>query len=511
VRLDTSTGDPVLPDRAAGYAAATLVVMRTDQLSRLTGMQLDALANYVLSGGTLALAVARPEDLRSEPLISMTGGEIKTVPVSRALRRMPAEKIPDPDDRGSGGGDPDLPGKLVTPGSEVDKDLVGYSGGNLRPTLFGAGASYGLGEVHVLAFDPTQAPGVDDAWVKSRMLQLLTHAWERRRHLIVPHGTAFPDEYQVGGVFKLLDPNQSSRWAIIVAALLLLVYSVLAGPINFTRAARQQRPLRALWILPVMSSVTFFLMVFLGIFAKGWSGKARHLTLIEAASGMSKASACRYRAFFTSNSRKLTIRASDLSSVLDTVTVPRAGAKRALRVDRDGVQLVGLSTIPWETLVIREDGFASLGAGVSITRDEQGGMVVTNRVARDLRAVIAIEPATVRGGERNVYFFSRIRDGESKRMAEGVSMAFKPWRVRSSLTEVELEPIRHDLEKESKGLVAAWAAIGATVSNQVNWWPEDVPVVLAQMEGGEGYSSDAGLGVDMDRVLIRVVGWGGVP
>jgi len=92
-----------------------------------------------------------------------------------------------------------------------------------------------------------------------------------------------------------------------------------------------------------------------------------------------------------------------------------------------------------------------------------------------------------------------------------VSMAFKPWRVRSSLTEVELEPIRHDLEKESKGLVAAWAAIGATVSNQVNWWPEDVPVVLAQMEGGEGYSSDAGLGVDMDRVLIRVVGWGGVP
>jgi hypothetical protein len=510
LRVDSATGDPVMPERAAGYASATLVVMRSDQLSRMSGMQLDALANFVLSGGSLAVTVARPEDLRSGSLVTFVGGEVTSGPAPRTLRRTPGEEIESPADHGSGSGR--RTGKRVYPGEDVDNGMVGYTGGNLRPTLHGAAASYGLGEVHILAFDPTQAPGVDDAWVKSRMLDLVAHAWDRRQFLAVPHGAVFPDEYRMNSVFKVLDPNQSSRWAIIVAAVLLIAYSVLAGPVNFTRAARKQRPLRALWVLPALSLVTFLMLVVLGVAAKGWSGKARHLTMIEAAAGMAKGTACRYRGFFTSGSRQLTVRATDVSSVLDTATEPRAGASRSLVVDRDGVQLVGLSTMPWETLVVREDGFASLGAGLSVTRDANDEVVLTNRMARDLRAVLVIEAAPAAGSPRKVYFFPRLRDGESKRASEGTPVPFEPWSTSSTrISESDLAPIRRELEGESSGLVTAWSALGTTSERNVDWWPEDVPIVLAQVDGGEGDWTDSGLRLDSDRVLLRVVGWGGVP
>jgi hypothetical protein len=38
-----------------------------------------------------------------------------------------------------------------------------------------------------------------------------------------------------------------------------------------------------------------------------------------------------------------------------------------------------------------------------------------------------------------------------------------------------------------------------------------VPVLLAQMDGGQGKTSDSGLRLESDRLLVRVVGWGGAP
>ena len=45
-------------------------------LSRLVGAELDALAGYVLAGGTLAINIVRPEDLRHPTLVSLVGGAI---------------------------------------------------------------------------------------------------------------------------------------------------------------------------------------------------------------------------------------------------------------------------------------------------------------------------------------------------------------------------------------------------------------------------------------------------
>jgi hypothetical protein len=44
----------------------------------------------------------------------------------------------------------------------------------------------------------------------------------------------------------------------------------------------------------------------------------------------------------------------------------------------------------------------------------------------------------------------------------------------------------------------------------MDWWPEDVPVLIAELDGGESKLRDSGLRVEQDRVLLRVVGYGGV-
>jgi len=189
-----------------------------------------------------------------------------------------------------------------------------------------------------------------------------------------------------------------------------------------------------------------------------------------------------------------------------------AGGEFLALVDRDGVTLVGLATMPWETVVVREDGFAQLGAGVSVVRQPDGEIALTNRTARDLRAVVVVMPSSGKSASRAVHFFPRIKDGESKKASEGKTLPFTPWATSSNrLTEYDLAPIKKDLESESRGLVAAWIALGEATGVYADWWPDDVPVILAQLDGGEGVALDGGLRVEQDRVLIRLVGYGGVP
>jgi len=168
--------------------------------------------------------------------------------------------------------------------------------------------------------------------------------------------------------------------------------------------------------------------------------------------------------------------------------------------------------MPWETVVLREDGFVPLGAGVSIVKDVDGVVVVANRTARDLRGVVLVTPAAA-SGARNTYFFDRVRDGARVKASEGKQItSFTPWSSGTGgLQHSDLSPLRADLDGQSRGLFTAWVAMAGSFGNEVDWFPEDVPVVLAQIDGGEGQLSDSGLALDRDRLLLRVVGWGGLP
>jgi hypothetical protein len=513
-RFDPATGDPVLPDRAALWAGATAALVRSDQLAHLVGPELDALAGWVLGGGTLAVAVVRPEDLHHPTLIAFVGGE----PVAGAVAAATMRELVLP------GPPPGSPGGLKTieparqPASAVQKVLAGYTGGNLRPSVYGASATYGLGEVHLLAFDPTSAPAVDDPWAQARVVDLVRRAYDRRSSLVYRGAQEY--EPDASRVRKQLDPNESSRWAIGAAALLLCLYAVVAGPVSFGAASRRGKPLAALRWLPIFAAAAFAMIVAIGVAAKGVRGRARHLTMLDAGAGMTKGAARRWRGFFTPRGKGLTVQTTDGSSVLATASVDEPGDRRDhLVVDRDGARLVGVAALPWQTVVMREDGVADLGAGIGIVQGAiSGEAIIANRSGRDLRSALLVLP------HAGAVYFTRIRDGEKVASSVGRPMASTPagrsWEAAiASATHAGAVPIHRlqaqllvgPLADDAPGLADAWGAIESTAGEAVDWFPEDVPVLLGQLDGGEGRLGDAGLRLESDRLLVRVVGWGGKP
>jgi hypothetical protein len=156
---------------------------------------------------------------------------------------------------------------------------------------------------------------------------------------------------------------------------------------------------------------------------------------------------------------------------------------------------------------VREDGFASLGAGISLI-SSGSEIEVKNRAARDLLAVVVRRP----GGD--AFYFPRIADGDSVKVSSGQKLPrlgkmtiLGGMPMRRLDASVFAEKADHD----AQGVSGAWRALERYVGSSSDWWPDDVPVLIAQLEGGEGKSSDSGLSIDVDRVLVRVVGWGGVP
>jgi hypothetical protein len=67
------------------------------------------------------------------------------------------------------------------------------------------------------------------------------------------------------------------------------------------------------------------------------------------------------------------------------------------------------------------------------------------------------------------------------------------------------------IQRDAPGLSEAWSALEDAANDQVDWFPDGVPVLLAQLDGGEGRASDSGLRLESDRLLVRVVGFGGKP
>jgi hypothetical protein len=511
-RYDPSTGDPILPDRAALYSGADAVLVRSDVLSRQSGAELDALAGWVLGGGTIAIAIARPEDLRHPTLVALAGGAITKQGVYADTLKDFTPLAP----VGSMSSSAKIVSPTSSPLADVAEALVGYTGGNLHASLYGSSATYGLGEVHLLAFDPAAKPAVDDPWVQARMIDLARRAFDRRTTQALRPSDRGATSFQ--RIRRQLDPNESSRWAIGAAAILLCAYALLAGPLSFSLATKAQRPLRALRWLPLFSAITFAIVVAIGVASKGLSGRARHLTYIEAGAGMTKGTARRFRGFFASRAKDLTVRTTDASSIVSTAVLPEyADNKDHLIVDREGARLVEVAALPWQTIVVGEEGFAEIGHGIALVREGEG-LAVINRTGHDMRAAI------VRGPDGKGYYFPRIKDGERVVTAAARALGAKPdgalWESYAltprksgalDLHHLSAHALRPIIENDAPGLTEAWRAIEDVASDVADWFPDNVPSLIAQLDGGEGRLSDAGLRIESDRVLVRVVGFGGRP
>jgi hypothetical protein len=529
VTVDPATGDPMLPEHAAEYASATAVVIPSDLLARLGATELDALATWVIGGGSLAIAVKRPEDLRGPVISSFIGGEARDAGPARhlgelrspALSRDPHGATPapvfDPDDPFSDPPPPPPPVAKpekkelapVAPQQSTREALHAYEGGNLVKTDYGASAPYGLGEVHLLPFDPS-APGVlDDPWAGSRLVDLTRHAWDRRASVAMPLGVGAGGRSHTTEVRRQLDPNEASKWATAIAAVLLLAYAAVAGPLNFVMATRAGTPLRALRILPVLSVLTFFAIVGVGVVSKGVRGESRRLSLIETSGGMTRGAVRRYRGLFTPRSAGLSVQATDQAAVLGLAL---SGGERArLVTERAGLRVENVAMRPWETVVVREDGGAALGGGITLAQAPGDDVRVVNRTGRDLRGVVVLIP------KRGFYGLNKLKDGEAVLASSGRVLGPPPTPPgptgRLTVHGLGVSTLRPTFDAAADGLIEAWEAMEAASRDtpSVDWWPAGVPGLVAQIDGGDGVTSDAGLRLGHDRLLVRVLGWGGNP
>ncbi len=508
-RIDPASGDPVLPERAAGYAPVTLVLSTSERLVKLSAVELQALGDWVLSGGALALVVTRPEDLKAPPVVSLLGGPVRPTAPHPALgservflRAPPSEQ--DQATRAPSAAPPSLETQRVAPRPSTLAQAMGFEGANARPSPWGASASYGLGEVHLLAFDPGSARVLEDDWVRLSMIDLVRHALGRTNAVALPHAELPPDSMGTDAVRRQLDPNETARWTIVVSALLLLAYALVAGPLNFLFAARKGRPLKALLYLPLYAAGAAAIIVILGTLGRGFEGKVRRLTLVEAGAGMSRAAAARFRGFFASSADALVVWVEERGNLLDVAGDPSEGG-RVLSFDRRGTRLEEFRTRPWQVLVVREQGFVGLGGGVAVGATPSGDIVVHNRTAKDLLGVVIKAPGKL------PVFIDRIADGQRALASAGRALpgSFGPTYPQQRFSPLGSGDLAPAFEAEVPGLGAAWMAVEAMANHGTDFWPRDVPVVLAQLGDSGGGARDSGMRVESDRILLRVVGYGG--
>lgn len=500
-------GAPILPTYVGTWAGTHVVLLRSDHLLALGSEELEALTGHVLSGATLAISVAKPEDLREPLIASLVGGE---------PRRMPAPEASD------SWIEPPSNSTAPLPRPELLR-FDSFAGGNLQPSLFGASAPYGHGQVVLLGFDANSPDPQAAPWVQERMIELARRAFQRSRFGVLrpgslpftpsmappPRGsTRAPPRSgadRFDSIAKTLDPNASTQWSIGIAAILICIYAVVAGPVAFSRAKKQNRPLRALLSLPILAFGTFILIVGLGFVTKGISNRANRLTFIDAAGGMEQGVARRYRAFFSPFSQTLDLRAGSRTSLLEIAsdgTLPYR-----LEVDGDGLRITGVKSMPAQTIFVKEEGVASLNGGIALTRGPNGTVVLTNRTQHPLRAVIVHLP------DHSFRYQGKLGENESvvaDDMPRGTS-DFQAWGLntvtrKNGLNSHELEQFLVSVEEPQIGEL--WC--GVDLQSTAEWFPDKTPVVLAVVDGPwEKGVRDSGVSVEHDWMMLRVAGFGG--
>lgn len=539
-QFDHATGDPILPERAAGWGGVTVVLVHSDMLARLQGSELEALVSWVASGGTLAVVPNRPEDLRGVPLAPLMGGAAAAGPPAPGLLTLPVTPKPPapgspfgtpttpPDEEEGWNPDDAKPGDFVPartsvsggpgrlgPRAAVAAKMASYTGGNLVQTVFGSTAAYGLGEVHLLPFDPTAPPALDDPWVHGRIAELVDHAWDRRAPVALPAQARLGPMPPRDDVRRALDPNENFRPALGFAAIVLALYSIFVGPVVFLRARKKERPLMPLTWAPLLSTAAFGAIVLAGFAVKGWTGRSRQIAIMETGGGMTRGAVRRYRGFFTSETRSLRVSALDSASVVDVVRFDAlVGQDSSLSVDRNGLSLDHITSLPWQTLVVREDGFADLAGPVVVVKNEVAGAPgarVVNKTGKDLVDVVVYVPGD---GAR---YFAKVEAGKDADSTKGTTL----WSSAARRSTSAGSTVVHMLDASSLGLPLAkkdaervagtWHLAEASTDETVDWWPDDAPVVLAEVANPDHASSDSGLRVESERLLLRVVGWGGAP
>ena len=377
VTFDATTGDPITPESPLGYAPVAMVVARSSELEALSPPQAEALRHWVATGGKLFVFPRTPEAVR-QPFLRSLVGELAF-------------------ERGAPPVDGPAPVPLAVPDDLQSWRWVPRDDSQWLTESFGGSRRLGFGRVYLATYDGTVPPHVDRGYTPATLRAVASYRSFANRPMLP---FAAPVDQNLGLGFgggsesgfqqlrSALDPNESFRPALGLVALLLLVYVVLVGPVNFRWVARKNRPIFALVTTPVLALGCLVLMLAVGYIGKGVTMRYRSVELVDAVAGEPLGSAREYLSFFLTRPS---------SFDLDDATGRRLlaeGSPRMPHIVMDGEEqhMEDLQGGLWQSLFLRRDATRDLGGGITFQVENQRLTAVDNGSSLTLHDAILIAP-----------------------------------------------------------------------------------------------------------------------
>lgn len=398
VRFDPANGDPMLPAEPAALGSVRLLVASAPVLARASEAQRAVIADWVRAGGRMLVLPRVASDLEDPFLRALAG------PVAAE----PSEAQP----------------PLVPRG--VPHLALSCSEGQ-RAESFGCSAPVGFGRVFLAGYDAASPAAIESG--VSRELVRSLYAPGDDVGAALPFGRGHDDLARVdyfsatpsfGTLRAALDPNEAFRPALVLVAIVLLLYVIVVGPLNFRWVQKKQRPALALVTTPLAALACLGLLLAVGYVGKGVSMRYRRFELVEVVEGQERAPARRYTGLFATRPG-----AFDLDG-------PAPG-EVAHRLDGSGergpvhrhegarVRLADFRAGLWETVFVREDRVVGLGGAVRFERDGRRLAAVVNDTP------LPLEDAFVVDGAGAIYVVGDVAPGAQasipRRSAGAVALA----------------------------------------------------------------------------------------
>ncbi|HOX08523.1 MAG TPA: hypothetical protein PK280_19160 [Planctomycetota bacterium] len=279
-----------LPDRVAGYNDVDFLLIYQVSFEKLSREQITAMGDYLARGGCVVLAAkdrtwfARPEVREFVP-VSETGSA--SAADAESLFRALASKY------GAFAGDPSggTVHRLGIPGARDERGF--YS------------VRRGLGHVLVWRLDPAQEavgkwPGQHQLWTEMSAALLPSRPTEDTGRFGLQEVS--PPLVQARAAAMRLNLARERSVPGLLIVFLVVLYLVLAGPINYFALRRLDMRALSILTLPLLAVVFVLLNFAVGYISRGVVSSGRRVTVAVAPSGAARADCVTWLGLFPASS-----------------------------------------------------------------------------------------------------------------------------------------------------------------------------------------------------------------
>jgi hypothetical protein len=370
VTFDPRTSDPVLPTSSIGWANVGVLVASAPSLSRLDEQQAAALRGWLHAGGRMLVFPRTDADL-SSPWLTPTFG---------TLGRSSEEEIID--------GQPPI--HRLDCGTHVRE-------------RFGCSERTGFGVLYVADFDGASPPWSESAVPTTRaVVSAIVNASNQGYDYVagaLPLGRVADDTTDTTTYYgsqrpslsrlrQALDPNEGYRPALALVGIVLFLYVLVVGPINFWWVGRRKTPTLALVTTPALSLACVAVIFLVGYVGKGVVMRYRRIELVDVVDGDTLATSRRYTGYYFTRPSGTEIAGPEHGGILHVLGGAPGpvldGERPSLRDAHGGL---------WETVFTREDHTEDLGGAIAFARDGSRLAQVQNGSTRAIEGACVLDMA----------------------------------------------------------------------------------------------------------------------